>query len=340
MRARLQTTLTLGAILAIAIFAGCEGEQGPPGITGTQSCTESCHTDDYGVDDYILQARAEFNESQHALGDTYVRKGSPCSRCHTTEGYQYYLANGEPTSVTQSSPIGCFACHAPHTNENFAQRQNNSTDLTLGTTYNKGTSNSCAVCHQVREPSPSFASADPITSGYWGSHYGSQANILSGEGAWVFPGESYSANAMHNTIADGCVTCHMADGPSSGIAGGHSFKMAYAYRGSESVNSSGCDCHGWTKDSEATTAVEDRRAEYQASLNELADLLISLGWLNEDRARVNATEGEAPATADARGAVYNYQMLYYDRSGGVHNPTYADAILKATKGYATQQLNR
>ena len=210
--------------------------------------------------------------------------------------------------------------------------------MTLGTTYDKGSSNSCAVCHQVREPSPGFASVDPITSGYWGSHYGSQANILIGEGAWVFPGASYGADAMHNSISDGCVTCHMADVPSSGDAGGHSFKIAYAYHGSESVNASGCSCHGWTKDSEATTAVNNRKAEYEAELDELADLLISLGWLNEDRAHVNTTEGEVPATADARGAVYNYQMLYYDHSGGVHNPKYADAVLQATRDYATLQL--
>jgi hypothetical protein len=329
------------ATLAIAILlfglGGCKGDTGPAGPPGANACTQACHTDDYTMADYILAVKTEFAESKHNTGDTYVRRGSTnspeCSRCHTTEGYQHYAETGTAVAVAQSSRIGCFACHAPHTNENFSQRKTGATAMYRGGPYDKGESNTCAVCHQIQEPSPSFASADTIKSPYWGPHHGPQASVLAGMGAYVFAGQSYSADHAHNSITKGCVNCHMARVATDGLAGGHSFKMTYDYHGSERLNSKGCvGCHtSWT-DTKALQEVDDAKTAFEARLDAIADILIARGWLNTDKATVTTGASAAFNAAD-RGALYNYLALEADRSGGVHNPVYAEAVLAATETY-------
>ena len=135
----LASALLLVGAMAMLVLAGCEGDQGPAGPAGTASCLESCHTDDFQMQNYIVSIQTEFAESQHNTGDTYVRRGSTnspeCSGCHTTEGYQYRVANnGDTIALAQSSRIGFFACHAPHSNENFNLRKTWATDLFLGGT--------------------------------------------------------------------------------------------------------------------------------------------------------------------------------------------------------------
>ncbi|MBI3873318.1 MAG: hypothetical protein HY304_09610 [candidate division Zixibacteria bacterium] len=291
---------------------------------------------------YLRPIEDQFALSRHNLSDTYVRRGtdaSPaCSRCHTTEGYQVYLATGQEAPLEASSHISCFACHAPHTNRDFSRRNEDSTThLAVGGTYDKGPSNTCAVCHQVREPNPPIESSEPITSSRWGPHHGPQSNILSGKGAYVLPGATYDAAAAHNIgITEGCVNCHMAALPDNVVAGGHSFAITYeATSGSSTVdrvNSKGCACHGWTSDVVATTAVEAHQATFEHDLGELGDMLVARGWLNGAKNAVT-TGAAAPTTKEARGIVFNYLMLLEDKSGGVHNPKYTASIIAAAKAY-------
>jgi len=325
------------AVLLLVGLVGCKGDTGPAGASGVENCTTACHTDDYTMDDYIVAIQVEYRESQHYKAETFVRRGSTsspdCSRCHTSEGYQHYVATGTTAPVTESSPVGCFTCHAPHTNQDFGQRKTGPTTLEVGGTYDKGTSNTCAMCHQLRAPSPTFASADTIKSSRWGPHHAGQANILAGIGAYVFGGKAYPTGPSHNSITEGCVNCHMAALPADNLAGGHTFSITYVSNGSERLNSNGCvGCHDTWNDTKAIQEVDGVKAPFEARLNSVADILIARGFLNTDKETV-ATGAPAAQTADDRGALYNYLALVADKSGGVHNPVYANAVLTATENY-------
>lgn len=320
----------------LVALASCKGDDGPAGPAGTTTCM-NCHTDDYHMENYLLSIETEFALSRHNLSDTYVRRGtdaSPvCSRCHTTEGFQHYVLTGEVTPLEESSHIGCFACHAPHTNENFSLRVSEPVVMNHGTTYDRGLSNTCAICHQTRLTDPPIDSPTPITGSRWGPHYAPQANILSGQGAYVFAGTTYETNAAHSGITDGCVVCHMAELPDNVIAGGHSFAINYVSSGNTRVNSKGCACHTtWTTDAIATTATDTYQAEFEEKLDELGDILVARGWLKTDREY--ATNGAtAPVTADQRGAVFNFLILHHDKSQGVHNKKYAESVIAGTKAW-------
>ena len=310
---------------------GSDGAQGPTGPSGTATCME-CHTDTWDTENYLATYVTEFASSLHATGDTYVRKSSSCAPCHTTEGFQVIADGGELTEdLAQSSHIGCFACHAPHTSEDFSLRTSAAVALNSGGTFDKGASNICANCHQGRPIDPAVDSTDPIESKRWGAHHGPQANIVAGQGLWEIAGESYSSTHQHNSgIANGCVGCHMSDLPGSGMAGGHSFAVNYDYYG-DNINGSGCySCHG--EDFDATEYTEETKAEFDVKLDELKVLLMAQGWIDENN---YVLTDNAPTDSDDRGAVLNYNMLREDRSGGIHNPRYANEAIDAAIVYMT-----
>src|SRR5512141_3019500 len=158
MKRWIKTGMLIGAVLLAAVLVGCKGDTGPAGPAGTATCM-NCHTDSEAMADYIRPFQLQYEASVHATGTTYLRSESPCSGCHTTEGYQKYVANpaAAPDAVDNSTHIGCFACHAPHTNQSFAMRLTTATPIKVGAgTYDKGTSNTCAMCHQLRVPNPNF----------------------------------------------------------------------------------------------------------------------------------------------------------------------------------------
>jgi hypothetical protein len=341
--------MLVGMVVLVAVLVGCKGDKGPAGPAGTAACMD-CHTDSYAVADYIRPYELQYDVSVHATGDTYLRTESPCSGCHTTEGYQQYVENPgtPPPAVEQSTHIGCFACHAPHTNQSFALRKVGATTLMVGGgTYDKEESNTCAMCHQLRKPSTNFFAAgfagDSLTSSRFAGHHGPQSNILSGQGLWVYSGKApYPNNARHNTaIANGCVNCHMAGLPSDALAGGHTFAITYG--DPEVLNSKGCTCHPTMTDEDALTFVDESKSAFLAALNDtLAPKLLALGLLkqNDDGTyspndkRRDGTGRRVIWTADEMGAVFNFGALTEDRSGGVHNKIYARAVLDATMTFA------
>lgn len=336
---RLSGGIAAVALLAV-ILSACEGDRGPAGPPGTTECM-NCHSDDFGMANFLLPFQAEFAASLHANGETFVRRSSSCSRCHTNEGFQNYLLTGEGGELVQSSPIGCFTCHSPHANGDFALRKSGPTDLLVGAVYDKGASNLCAECHQSREASPPIADGTTLTSrnSRWGPHHGPQSNILSGQGAYEFSG-AYSTGPSHASIADGCIACHMGPPPESALAGGHSFNIFYEYHGAEEINGQACiGCHdAWTDDDElATTDTEAFQDAFQTDLDALQAAMgpNGLGWLtSEDPAE--ATGGIVAAgtyDADELGAIFNFRLLAEDRSQGVHNTVYAREVLDATLAY-------
>jgi hypothetical protein len=158
------------------------------------------------------------------------------------------------------------------------------------------------------------------------------------------PGAVYRTNAAHNAIANGCVTCHMADLPDNTVAGGHSFAINYTSGSAVRINSSGCreGCHiNWTgssADQIATADVDSAQAAFEEHLAELGDALFARGWLNSARELV--VPANAPTNANDRGVLWNYLLLHSDLSEGVHNPRYAEDIIDASLAYLAESANR
>ncbi len=326
-------------VLALGV-AGCaeDGDDGVAGPPGTAECM-NCHSDDFSeAATYLVPFQTEYAHSQHAVAENFVRRSTPCSGCHSNEGFQGWIETGTPPALTTSSTVGCFTCHAPHTEEDFSLRTTAPVALqTGGATYDKGAGNLCANCHQARAASPAIDSPNAITSTRWGPHHSPQANLLIGSGAWVMPGATYGTEAAHNAaIEDGCVTCHMAPTATDGLAGGHTFAVLFELHGAEEINAKGCSCHNFANDAAAHQYVTEAIAAFDAKLDQLGQMLLDLGWVRPDLASINpqGAPAQAGGSPDDRGAIWNFIMMKEAKTcGGIHNPGYGNDVVDATIAY-------
>lgn len=315
-------------LAAVMIMFGCEGEQGPPGQDAATVCT-TCHNDDTEIWAIV----AQWDNSVHKNGGNFERNTPPCSRCHTSEGFVAYLETGDPGTPEYPSAIGCFTCHEPHTNYNFDLRIMDPVTFDYEGTFDKGEANLCANCHQIRVPDPLIPQSGnvTITSSRWGPHHGPQATTLSGNGAYEFPGETYTKDHAHytSTSSEGCPTCHMA-APFGAQAGGHTWNMTYFYHGAEEDFVTGCGspgCHS-SVDDFSYGGVQD---SVVALLGSLETLLINGNILNPATGLLNVPSGGSiTLTASEAGAYFNYVLFEEDRSEGIHNPPYVLDALNAS----------
>lgn len=325
--------------MAMLIVSSCtkEGAQGPPGedgingTDGTATCIQ-CHSNDQ-----VLFAKTnQWAHSTHATGGNYERNEEDCAVCHTSQGFLgkldgSYDPSVEGTFISNPNPVNCYTCHQIHSTYEVADYAFTTTDnpVLMNTgdqTFNFGTANLCANCHQGRtvEPFPQ-ENGDPIlvTSSRYGVHHGPQANTVAGMGLFE-PGSGY-INSAHSSIENGCVTCHMAE-PYGAQAGGHTMNISFEYHGATEVNAKGClPCH--TED-EAIALVEEFQPEIQALLDELKVLLDAAGIT--EPGSDNSIASDTPYPANVAGACLNYKALTEDRSLGVHNPKYIKKVLQNT----------
>jgi hypothetical protein len=307
--------------LTFLLIIGCSGKRGPQGEAGITECMQ-CHADD----SVIRAINVEWQNSIHASGNNIDRNTPPCSRCHTGEGFIDYVSTGVPDTIDMPGLITCFSCHRPHENRNFNLRTMTAVSLENGGIFDRGTGNLCANCHMARLLSPAIPSTPDgtvnITSTRWGPHHGTQADVLSGQNAYVFPGSTY-ANSPHTTaVTNGCPTCHMAT-PIGNKAGGHT--MIMTYDGGQLLT--GCKqsgCHA------GVSGFDFDYLGYQdsvaAKLNALETVLVADSLLNSDLL-FNAPK---TVTGIQAGAVYNYFLFKEDRSLGVHNTQYTLDALNAS----------
>jgi hypothetical protein len=249
---------------------------------------------------------------------------------------------GELKAVPFSTEIGCFTCHAPHVNETFEVRVTAPVTVTGMGVYDKGTSNTCATCHQARQASPAIPESGTLTltaqQRRWGPHYSCQSNILAGIGAYDFGGDPYSNDAAHNAITKGCVHCHMAEPPDD-YAGGHSF--AVLVEGADQINPNGCTvdggCHSEWTPSIAFQKVRDEQGDFGERMDQLAAAMESLGWIDPEAE--NGYVNPGTYTRDQLGAMWNWMLLKNDQSGSVHNVYFAGDVIDATQAFVNSEMS-
>ena len=230
--------LVTAVVLLVATLAGCEGPAGPAGAAGQNGQTlafnlegyapgiqcATCHSPDSDTTYHVAGRERQWALSTHAIGGNVIRNNTPCSGCHTTEGFLQRMNGQAVTDQLNPTPPGCFTCHAPHARGNFSLRDTVPVTLisningVADAQFNYGHGNMCVQCHQPRTLATKMdGAADSlvITTNRWYSHYGVQGQMLMGEGGFKFPGYTYSGNSNHtsNTTIqqEGCPVCQRLD---------------------------------------------------------------------------------------------------------------------------------
>lgn len=312
--------------------AGPQGEAGPAGENGVATCGE-CH--DMSTDMYAKLVQYEV--SGHYVNGNFERNSGSCAICHTHEGFIDNLATGEGTSdaaLGNPTPVNCRTCHNIHANYD-------ATDWALTTTdpityFNDvesadlGMGNLCASCHQSRSfDVPVLGGADiEIGSKRYGPHHGPQSDVMNGNSFVEIAGSSnYPSSNPHLNVENACVGCHMASAFGR-QAGGHTFNMGYDYHGSTELNLAGCtECH---QSEDFGDEAHDFIAEIGTLHAELHVILEGKGYIDADGYVITGTY-----SAEEAAIILNYRTILEDKSKGVHNPFYVEAILENSIEAAT-----
>lgn len=320
--------------LAMIVASSCtkEGPQGPPGengingTDGTATCGQ-CHSNDQ-----VMFAKSnQWAHSTHATGGNFERNSGDCAVCHTSQGFLgnldgSYDPEADGAMISNPNPPNCYTCHQIHTTYEVQDYAYTTTDpaMLMNTgdrTFDYGSANLCANCHQGRtvDPFPVVNGDDiVVTSSRYGVHHGPQANTIAGMG--LFGTEKTHA---HSNIENACVTCHMAE-PYGVQAGGHTMNVGYLYHDETELQTAGCMISGCHSDEESLIAnTEELQMEIETLLAELKVLLDAAGIT------VDGSDSSVPGTysSNVAGACLNYKALTEDRSLGIHNPSYIKSLL-------------
>ncbi|MEA3479647.1 MAG: hypothetical protein U9R60_15795 [Bacteroidota bacterium] len=314
-------------VAMIVFVASCtkEGQQGPQGESGVQTCGQ-CHN----FSEDVLARQIQYEASGHLNGGTFERNGTDCAPCHTSMGYREVLQTGEQetsAAISNPTPVNCFTCHNIHETYTSSDWQLRSTTPVAfwinDVVSDQGTANVCISCHQPRIPdpfpSPGTREDITITSPYWGPHHGPQGTMIAGTGGYEVGG-GYS-NSAHSNIENTCVKCHMAEAYGN-QAGGHTWNMTYLYHGGDHLNIAGCtDCH---TDPDALEAMVEGTVEViDGLLADLRTVLLTQGVLDSSDHVIPGT-----MSMDQAGGVFNYLFVLEDRSEGLHNTKYAKKLME------------
>jgi hypothetical protein len=292
------------------------------------SCAE-CHNDTH----LISSKQAAWELNKHGNGGAMVEEyaNKSCAYCHSGNSFSEAVAAGQNFTQLEAGAVeparqDCRTCHQVHTTytgEDWALETTDAvTFVVSGATFDGGTGNLCANCHQARRYMANFAAKDAagavIPDTYqanvrFNTHLSDQGDIMLGVldvndilGVTGKPGGHYSM--IENT----CVGCHLGENNN------HLFEAQAANCVACHADATSIDING------AVTAFEEK-------FQELHDKLIAKGILNEDGAAITKNADGSPVLYDPQtaAAVFVYGALEEDASMGVHNPNYADALLDA-----------
>ena len=328
--------------LALIFTTGCERKvinELAENLANDATPCFTCHSDQNFA---LVSAEEQWKDSKHASGENIDRNHynssfyGACEQCHTSEGFLRVVA-GEEVESEHFTAIGCFTCHQPHSKGSLELRVTSAATLLNSAVYDKGSSNTCAPCHQSRVNVDTYVVDNASLSLRWGPHHSNHSDMLLGTNAYEYANYEYDNSPHTNVTIDGCVDCHMS---ASGdyTLGGHSFGMYDEEKDHE--NKTGCNtsnCHDGDVDEFDLAADDDFdwdgteegvQAEVQGLLDSLEHILETAGLL-EDEHPLSVTV----ATADSAGAVFNWLFVHEDRSLGIHNTEYAVGLLQSSINY-------
>ena len=300
---------------------GINGSDGTNGVDGTASCI-ACHSLSNKE-----TVQTTYAKSGHGAGVNVAYAGGrdSCSRCHSNEGYINYITGIPAVAIASPTAVGCTTCHSKHSTFDFVNDGNDFalrsmaptaldlTDPSYIIDYGNS-SNNCISCHQPRSKAPVDDGTGMYlqTNSRFYPHYSPQATFLEGiQGALIDGGTTaYPAVKSHpHRTGASCISCHMGAKSDDNSKGLHSFN----------VNMANCNikCHKSGVPTEVTGLA--------ANMASLKARLIELGLIKEDGSTIVQTTKIPFKTAQA---LWNYKTVEEDHSHGIHNPTYANALIK------------
>jgi hypothetical protein len=300
----------------------------------------TCHGDN---DLRLVAAQAQWANSKHGQAETSIIDANvgdgSCERCHTGEGFIAYVT-GVPFDSSHYSGIGCFTCHAPHTTGTLALRVTQPVTLANGFVFNHGEADLCATCHQSRRDVRSYVADSVKLSSRFGPHHGPQGDMLAGTGGYEYAGYTYSNSPHTNVTPNGCINCHMSRSVGT-VLGGHSWTMEAETLEGVEQNLTGCNastCHSPALEDFNFNGIQDTVNAYFDTLGQVL-LAAGLVQISVDSSDAGFDTTYVPKAnkivkhKDSTGAVYNYMMIFEDRSEGVHNTRYALGLLQSSINY-------
>jgi hypothetical protein len=350
---------------------GCENCHGPAnyhsttgsklGVSRSSDACMQCHA-------------ANFPGGHHALGSywlTSVHAQLPngshtaqtgCYPCHSGSAFVTWVkANkssnapydtttigGQPSPSNDGNvPIGCPTCHDPHTMDlrttSFDTLRNGyQVPANIG-----GKGKLCMNCHNSRNSVKAKVTNKGPYYGFsdrFGPHHNPQADMYYGSNAYQYGDTTITGLMTHGSLADACVTCHMAPGANPGnlTQAGHTWAMVDSAGNPTVGGLLACQpCHGTiTKYSDIKASADydgnGKIEGFQTELNGLMTKLFNrLPKDSQDSTLVVSMMYDSLKVKGNQkliGDIYNYWFVYEDRCVGIHNPKYAVAILQKALG--------
>ncbi len=319
--------------------------------TDASVCAQ-CHDEPWRHNKY-----SEFEHSGHAEAVYETSWGTrtlpahdmgQCMRCHDGRGYILYskgLTTTSPIAPTLAdhTTINCATCHDPHGNTYTASlRQTPVTGDTLGNGYNYtavgGTGQTCMSCHKARRNGVVYQSTS--ISSTWGPHHSVQSDVFLGQNAVaVYDTLPYATSYHRNALANACVDCHMYPTADTGTVnrdkvGGHTWHLRNAENNYQHTKA--CEsCHGpkTTFDDFVAAADYDADGNIESVQNEVKGLSrlvrLNLPPIGQDTIIWSMIKGNADSVKFKK-AYWNYQLIEYDGSYGMHNAKFAISVLSKT----------
>jgi hypothetical protein len=303
-----------------------------------------CHDEPWRHNKY-----SEFENSLHSEAVWERTTGSSantnnlgdCIRCHDGVGFANFTKGLTTNAISwteeaNATRITCAACHDPHGNDNeFSLRETPAGSDTLANGYHYtlgGSGQLCMNCHKSRKDN--VAIINTTVNSHWGPHHSVQADVLLGQNAASF-GSPFISGYHKIALVNSCADCHMVATTDTGTVtrdkvGGHSFSLH-----NEDANydhTAACDpCHGSRESFESFEAtfdydddgtIESVREEIKGLERLLRIFLPPVGIDSIDYTQIN--------TPNLKKAYFNYQLIAYDGSGGMHNAKFAiDVLMKS-----------
>ena len=334
---------------------GCENCHGPGrehaygghpekiGITVDAGNCAQCHDEPWRHNKY-----SEFENSAHSevIWSNSFAQGSSsqnnslgnCIRCHDGQGFVNFT-KGLTTNTTGMKPyqlknITCAACHDPHGNDNaYSLRYTPEGENVLANGYEYnigGTGQICMNCHKARKDNVEIIST--TVNSHWGPHHSVQADVLLGQNAAEFNGVPYTSGYHKIALINACADCHMYATTDTGTVtrdrvGGHSFNL-YDEENDYYHTAACVPCHGEIESwNDFKAAVDfDNDGTVESIPEEIAGLekLLRI-WLPP--VGIDSIDYAAITEDDQKKAYFNYQLIAYDGSKGMHNPRFAIDVL-------------
>ncbi len=344
---------------------GCESCHGPGSLHATSGDTNkieicydpkvcvSCHdAPTHHIKPYQWE-QAKHSEvvysSSFVQGTTNASYGTNnlgnCIRCHDGRGYiNFTYGRGTNTAIYNKGAqivIGCQTCHDQHGNSNeyyLRNRPTNSDTLATGYKYNElGAGKLCADCHKNRT-NVTVTTATKVNSEHWGMHHSVQSDVLLGKNAATFGGPPYLSGSHKNVVQNACIGCHMAPTTDTGTVnrdkvGEHTFKIVNEATGFENIANACGSCHPGKTDLDQFMAPDDYDGDgiIEAWHKEVDGLLTRVRTFALPPYGVDSVAWQLIAAdslnVNLRKVYWNYQLISYDGSHGMHNPRFAVQVL-------------